>query len=74
MKSDPGKIILETAAARAGYGRQQKQMCSLMHINQRTYQNRKKDSGTMTLSEIRRIDKVTPMSNDEIVRLVRGTS
>lgn len=64
--------IIRAAQARAGYYRQTERMCKAMRIEPRTFSNRLKNSGSINLSELKRMDMVLHFTDEEIIRMVRG--
>ena len=66
------KDIIRTAQSRAGLYRQTPKMCRMACIEQRTFARRLEDPGGMTVSELRRLDRVVKFNAEEIVEIVRG--
>ena len=64
--------IIRAAQARAGYYRQTERMCNAIRIEPRTFSNRLKNSGSINLSELRRMDIVLHFTDEELIQIIRG--
>lgn len=58
-------------AARVRQGLTQKQMCYLMAVPESSFVYRR-DSGKLTLDDIRRVHRVAPFNFEELDELIRG--
>lgn len=63
--------IIRSAQARAGLFRQTPKMCRMACIEPRTFARRLENPGSMTLSELKRIDKVVKFTDEELSKIIR---
>lgn len=64
--------IIRAAQARAGYYLRTDDMCDVARIALSTFNKRMRYSGTMTIAELRRLDKTVKFTDSELVDLIRG--
>lgn len=67
---DQRATVLDAAAAAAGMS--QLAVCKMAQIPRRTFARRRESTDTMLLGELRRFNKVAPLTDEQIVSLVRG--
>ena len=66
------KQTIRAAQARAGYYMRTDDMCNMARIALSTFNKRMRYPATMTIAELRRLDKTVKFTDSEIVGLIRG--
>jgi len=64
--------IIRAALVAAGYNRRTADFCRIVRIPLRTFARRMEDPDTLTLGELRRIDRTAHISDDQLIKLIRG--
>ena len=66
------KEIIRTAMDAAGYRDRQADFCRIACIARRTFARRIRDPDSITVGELRRIDRTAHLRDEEIIALIRG--
>ena len=67
---DQRATALDAAVAAAGMS--QGDVCKMAKIPRRTFARRRESTDTMLLGELRRFNKVAPLTDEQIVSFIRG--
>ena len=71
MKNHDPTIIIDTAATRAGYGRNRAGMCRMAAVPLSTF-NKQRERGDYPLSVLKRLNRVIQFTDEECAHLLRG--
>ena len=68
------EVIFDVAAAAAGFGGRGRKgdMLRMIGMSKQTYRNKLLHPETMTLGELRRIRRVTPIQDEQILNLINA--
>jgi len=72
MKTDPTALIIDTAVIRSGYAGKKSDWYKSVGICPQTFSRRRENPALLTLGELRRIIRASPLTDSEIVQIVRG--
>ena len=68
MKSN----IIRAAIISAGYHGRQADFCRIARIPMRTFSRRMENPDSLTIGELRRIDRTAHIEDGELIKLIRG--